>query len=74
MLAAKGIEEIENALKISQAYLKEYLNSLIVKRKTSMKKLNEILEYLDVFNVLLIINNLETILDENIREFIWRRR
>ncbi len=39
-----------------------------------MKKLNEILEYLDVFNVLLIINNLETILDENIREFIWRRR
>ena len=34
------------------------------------EKLLRILEYLEVFNVLLVIDNLETILEEQVRDFI----
>lgn len=69
MLTIKGIEEIENALK-DYAGVIEGISDFVKIKKTSNDKLNEILEYLDVFDVLLILDNLETILDESVREFI----
>jgi len=70
MLTAKGIEEIENALKDYAGIIEGISNFVEIEQRTSNQKLNEILEYFDVFDVLLIIDNLETILDDDIREFI----
>lgn len=70
MLTSKGIKEIENSLKDYAGVIEGISDFISIDKKTSNEKLNEILEYLDVFNVLLIIDNLETILDEDIREFI----
>lgn len=68
MLTAQGIEEIKNALQDFGGLL-EFLNDAIGEKKDT-DNLGIILEYLEVFNVLLIIDNLETILDERIREFV----
>lgn len=68
MLTAQGIEEIKDALQ-SYGGLLDFLNTA-VGEKSESNNLSIILEYLEVFNVLLIIDNLETILDESIRDFI----
>lgn len=70
MLTTKGVQEIENALKDYAGVIEGISDFIKIDKKISNDKLNEILEYLDVFNVLLIIDNLETILDEDIRTFI----
>ncbi len=70
MLTTKGVQDISNALKDYAGVIEGISEFIKIGQKTSNEKLNEILEYLDVFNVLLIIDNLETILDEDIREFI----
>lgn len=70
MLTSKGIQEIEDSLKDYAGVIEGISDFIKVEQKTSNEKLNEILEYLDVFSVLLIVDNLETILDDNIREFI----
>lgn len=70
MLTSKGIKEIENSLKDYAGVIEGISEFISIDKKTSNEKLNEILEYLDVFDILLIIDNLETILDEDIREFI----
>jgi len=68
MLTAQGITDIKNALQ-DYGGLLEFINDIIGEKKEA-DNLEIILEYLEVFNVLLIIDNLETILDEKIREFI----
>jgi LuxR family glucitol operon transcriptional activator len=70
MLTAKGIEDIQNALRGYAGVIEGISDFVKLDEKTSNEKLNEILEYLEVFDVLLIIDNLETILSEDIREFI----
>ncbi len=70
MLTTKGIQEIENSLKDYAGVIEGVSDFIQIDKKTSNEKLNVILEYLDVFDVLLIIDNLETILEEDIREFI----
>jgi LuxR family transcriptional regulator, glucitol operon activator len=70
MLTSKGIEEIENALKDYGGVIEGISDFMQIDDKITNKKLVEILEYLEVFDVLLIIDNLETILNEEIREFI----
>lgn len=66
MLTANGILEIKNTLK-DYAGVIEGIGEII---GTSKNSLDDILEYMDVFKVLLIVDNLETILDESVREFI----
>lgn len=66
MLTASGILEIKNALK-DYAGVIEGISNIIGGSKNNLE---DILEYLDVFKVLLIVDNLETILDEDVREFI----
>lgn len=68
MLTAQGISEIKNALQDYGGFL-EFIND-VIGEKSDSDNLEIILEYLEVFNVLLVIDNLETILDERIREFI----
>lgn len=68
MLTAQGITDIKNALQ-DYGGLLEFITDIVGKKKEA-DNLEIILEYLEVFNVLLIIDNLETILDEKIREFI----
>lgn len=68
MLTAQGILDIKNTLQ-SYGGLLDFINETIG-NKANESNLDIILEYLDVFNVLLIVDNLETILDEKIREFL----
>lgn len=68
MLTVSGIEAIENTFKDYSGVVEGISEILGV--KTIENRLNEILEYFEVFNTLLIIDNLETIMDESIREFI----
>lgn len=68
MLTSRGIEEIYSAITDYTGLVDVISNSLKV---TSDKdKLSSILEYLDVFKTLLIIDNLETIQSEEVRNFI----
>jgi tetratricopeptide (TPR) repeat protein len=70
MLTATGIHEINDALKSSYEILGS-ISEVVQSDKTTIKEqIAEILEYFEVFNVLLIIDNLETILDETIKDFI----
>jgi len=70
MLTANGIQEINDALRSSYEVLGS-ISDIVNSDKTTVKeRIDEILEYFDVFNVLLIIDNLETILDGTIRDFI----
>ncbi|SFB87763.1 Tetratricopeptide repeat-containing protein [Flagellimonas taeanensis] len=71
MLTPLGVSEIENALRDFGGVI-ENISSTVGEReaKSLEERLKTILEYLEVFDVLLIIDNLETILDENIRSFI----
>lgn len=65
MLTSKGIEEIHSAITDYSGLLSEINDNI-----GGENKLNEILEYLDFFKTLLIIDNLETIQSEDVRNFI----
>ncbi|WP_040664927.1 NB-ARC domain-containing protein, partial [Nafulsella turpanensis] len=70
MLTATGIQEINSALRSSYEVL-ESISGIVNSEKLNIKEqISEILEYFEVFNVLLIIDNLETILDGTIKDFI----
>ncbi|MGB0871434.1 MAG: NB-ARC domain-containing protein [Flavobacteriales bacterium] len=69
MLTASGVKEIKNAL-VDYGGIVESISMSIDDSGSTNDHLEMILEYMELFNVLLIIDNLETILNENIREFI----
>lgn len=65
MLTSKGIEDIFTSITDYSGLISEISDSMGTKNK-----LNEILEYLDYFKILLIIDNLETIQSDEVRDFI----
>lgn len=66
MLTSKGIQEIKNSLENLSGILTEVSNALV----TDNDNINNIIEYLEVYKVLLIIDNLETIHNEEVKDFI----
>jgi LuxR family glucitol operon transcriptional activator len=68
MLTAQGIDDIKTSLQDFGGFI-DFIHESIGEEK-NQDDLSIILEYMEVFNVLLVIDNLETILDERIREFI----
>lgn len=70
MLTSQGIKEINNSLKDFSGLINSISEVVDPNLSESENQLDEILEYLSVFNVLLIIDNLETIHNEEIRNFI----
>jgi len=65
MLTSKGIEDIYTTITDYTGLVSEISDSI-----GTTNKLDEILEYLDYFKTLLIIDNLETIQSEEVRNFI----
>jgi len=68
MLTAKGIEEIYTAITDYTGLINVISNTLDT--KIEKNKLTSILEYLELFKTLIIIDNLETIHNEEVRDFI----
>jgi LuxR family transcriptional regulator, glucitol operon activator len=68
MLTAKGIEEIYNTITDYTGLID--MISGTIDSGVKENKLDSILEYLDLFKTLLIIDNLETIHNEEVRDFI----
>jgi LuxR family glucitol operon transcriptional activator len=68
MLTSSGIKEIYTAITDYTGLVDVISDSL--KTSTDKDKLSTILEYLDVYKTLLIIDNLETIQSEEVRNFI----
>ncbi|EET1261721.1 AAA family ATPase [Escherichia coli] len=68
-ITVNEIKEIKDAISDSIGVIQEISNQII---GTSVKQSNfeEIIEYLTTFKIALFIDNLETILDDNIREFV----
>ncbi|PCH78086.1 MAG: hypothetical protein COB98_01625 [Flavobacteriaceae bacterium] len=69
MLTVTGIQEIRNTL-VDYAGVIQGINDALPGINKEDDQLSTILEYMELFDTLLIIDNLETILDEKIREFI----
>tara|TARA_R110002033_G_scaffold171025_1_gene215327 strand:- start:4481 stop:7129 length:2649 start_codon:yes stop_codon:yes gene_type:complete len=65
MLTSKGIEDIFTAITDYTGLISEISGSI-----GTNNKLDEILEYLDYFKTLLVIDNLETIQSDEVRDFI----
>lgn len=65
MLTAKGIEDIFTTITDYTGLITEISDNI-----GTGKRLEEILEYLDYFKTLLIIDNLETIQSDQVRDFI----
>ncbi len=65
MLTSKGIEDIYTAITDYTGLISEIGDTI-----GNANKLDDILEYLDYFKTLLIIDNLETIQSEEVRNFI----
>lgn len=68
MLTAKGIEEIYSTITDYTGLIDVISDTLEV--DNSSNKLHSILEYVSLFKTLLIIDNLETIHSEEVRDFI----
>ena len=66
MLTSKGIQEIKNSLEDLSGILKQVSESLV----SDTDNINNIIEYLEVYKVLLIIDNLETIHNDEVKDFI----
>lgn len=69
-LTATDIERIEGAIETSLGVFRSVQQTL--SGQSSDSALDEVLEYLNSFKILLILDNLETVLDENIRRFLRR--
>ena len=65
MLTSKGIEDIHSAITDYTGLISEISETIGGKNK-----LKEVLEYLEFFKTLLIIDNLETIQSQEVRDFI----
>jgi len=65
MLTSKGIEDIFTSITDYSGLISEISDSM-----GTESRLNEVLEYLDYFKTLLIIDNLETIQSQEVRDFI----
>lgn len=74
MLTSKGIEEIYTAITDYTGLISVINDTLepnhFSSTRESTKKLESILEYLDIFKTLIVIDNLETIQSEEVRDFI----
>lgn len=68
MLTPKGIEEIHSAITDYTGLIDEISSS--IDENIHSDKLNSIIEYLELFKTLIIIDNLETIQSESVRDFI----
>ncbi|MEZ4907980.1 MAG: NB-ARC domain-containing protein [Saprospiraceae bacterium] len=68
MLTSKGIEEIHTAITDYTGLINVISETLDTDEEKD--KLNSVLEYLDLFKTLIIIDNLETIHNEEVRDFI----
>ena len=68
MLTSKGIEEIYTAITDYTGLISVISENL--DKTIEINKLDSILEYLDLFKTLIIIDNLETIQSEAVRNFI----
>lgn len=70
MLTSQGINDIQNSL-VDFSGLVDCISDAVDSKVTGTEnKFESILEYMSVFNVLLIIDNLETIHNEEVRNFI----
>jgi len=69
MLTSKGIEDIYTAIKDYTGLISEISRTLNSENSES-NPIDSILEYFDIFKTLLIIDNLETIHNEEVRDFI----
>ena len=67
-ISANEIREIKGAISSSIGVINEISNQLGVINEND--SLNEVIDYLSTFKIALFIDNLETILDENIRNFV----
>ncbi|WP_095210655.1 NB-ARC domain-containing protein [Endozoicomonas ascidiicola] len=63
------IKNIKGAIDNSLGVIQE-IGKKIVGEEFSHNNLNEVIEYLSIFKIALFIDNLETILDDNIRQFV----
>lgn len=70
ILTPKGIEEIAGAITSFTGIIKDITNSMGAPINNLQENMNEIIEYLNTYKILLIIDNLETILNDAIRQFI----
>jgi LuxR family transcriptional regulator, glucitol operon activator len=68
MLTSRGIEEIYSKIKDCTGLI--FVISEPIGENNNQDKLKTILEYLDVFKTLIVIDNLETIQSEEVRDFI----
>lgn len=68
MLTAKGIEEIYSTITDYTGLIDKIYKEL--EAENTDEKLNSIIEYFSIFKTLLIIDNLETIHSESVRNFI----
>ena len=67
-LTTSEVQHVEDAISTSLGLLQDVATQLAGDRDTD-DALNSIIEYLDEFNILLILDNLETVLDERLEEF-----
>ncbi len=70
ILTPKGIEEIAGAITSFTGVIEDVADSIGVPINNLQGNMKEIIEYLDTYKILLIIDNLETILNDAIRQFI----
>ncbi|HHN8350392.1 TPA: NB-ARC domain-containing protein [Morganella morganii] len=68
-ITANEIKDIKNAINDSMGIINE-ISSQIIGVSNSANNFEEIIEYLSTFKIILFIDNLETILDDNIRNFV----
>ncbi|WKV51505.1 tetratricopeptide repeat protein [Dickeya fangzhongdai] len=68
-ITVNEIKEIKEAISDSIGIIQEISNQ-IIGVNTNQSNFNEIIDYLATFKIILFIDNLETILDDNIREFV----
>lgn len=73
VLTEKGIEEIHNALTSIGSIVSEISSELSSSSATAeySEQVSSILEYFDVYETLLILDNLETIHNDITKNFIW---
>jgi LuxR family glucitol operon transcriptional activator len=69
-LTARGVEEIKDALSDYQQVIGGIVGHFGMQSTTLEENISIIMEYIDVYRTLIIIDNLETIQNESISEFI----
>lgn len=67
-LTAQEIVEIDGAIQNSLGMVRSIAS--FVQDSADTDPTNSVLEYLDNFNILLVLDNIETVLDENLRSFL----